>query len=992
MLTPQFILPLADEMIVDLFAGGGGMSTAIERAMGRHVDIAANHDDDATSMHRANHPQTRHFIADVFEVDPRGATKGRPVGLLHLSPDCFPAGTMVLTAHGYRPIEEISIGDLVLTHRGRWRAVTDTMATERELIRVTGHGHPGLTVSAEHPFYARRRHDTWSTSPRGYRATYEPAAWIPATDLGRGWYWATPHAFPDAKAPAVGGRGMEITPDLLWLAGRYLGDGWTRLDDKHAELVITCGKHEVDGLRQLLAKWPAIAGRAGYDELRWQERHTGTAYQFTTAHQGFVEWLREHFGHGAAEKRVPGWALGMPKELREALLSGYVSADGQTTDAFIETQSVSKALAFGVKALAESLGHTVAVYTNLNRNVIEGRAVNVLPIWRCRWRHAVDEAHRQTFRDDLHEWAPVRKTEIGVGHGRVFNLSVEDDESYVVEGIVAHNCTHFSQAKGGQTRNTKIRGLSWVGVRWAGQVRPRVITLENVKQIRQWGPLIAKRDKATGRVVKLDGSVAIPGERVPVQNQFLVPDPKHAGRTWKRFLAVLAGMGYTVDSKILVAADFGAPTTRERLFLQARCDGEPIVWPEATHFKNPGKGQKRWRAAAECIDWSIPCPSIFTRKRPLADATMKRIARGVQRFVIDAAEPFIVPVTQSSNPNSRPVSDPLRTVTTAKGGEFMVAAPHVVPVTHHGKREPIDPCGPLPTVTAAHRGEFMSVSPLLAKFRGSSDGADISQPLPTITSGAGAARPAGCAHAMGVVAPVLIQAAHGEGSGATTRRGLGAHDVKLPVGTVHAGGGSFACATAFLEQANGGFNVTPGHDARRPLTTATHTGSQQRVVAANLAHLRHNCDARDAADPLQTVSAGGLHHGVIECTLSPEHEAGALRVAAFLIRYYGEGGQHGELSQPAATITAKDRLALVTVTIQGQPYVIVDIGLRMLEPRELYMAQGFPADYNITHGHDGRAFSKSKQVRMCGNSVSPPPAEAMLRAISAESRIGSAAA
>lgn len=425
------------------------------------------------------------------------------------------------------------------------------------------------------------------------------------------------------------------------------------------------------------------------------------------------------------------------------------------------------------------------------------------------------------------------------------------------------DCTHFSQARGGQPRSRTIRALSWVVHKWAGRVRPDVITLENVEQILQWSPLVAKRDKATGRVVKLDGTIAERGERVPIDQQCLVPDKHRLGHNWRHFVAGLRAMGYRVQWKRLRACDYGAPTIRTRLFLVARRDGQPIRWPEPTHAAKPKRGQRAWRSAAECIDFAMPCPSIFTRKRPLAESTMRRIAKGVQRYVLDAAEPFIVPIANWSGENVQPGSEPLRTVTAhPKGGAFAVCAPTIVQ-TGYGERE-----GQAPRVPG------------------------VGKPLGTIVAG-------GCKHAL---------------------------------------------ATAFLEQANTGL---VGHDARKPISTIVGTGSTQRLV---------------------------------ECTLSADDEAGAQRVAAFLMRYHGLGGQHGDLRDPATTITTKDRLALVTVVIRGTPYVIVDIGLRMLQPRELYRAQGFPDRHVIDHGHDGRTFSKSAQVRMVGNSVSPPPMAALVRA------------
>lgn len=663
------------------------------------------------------------------------------------------------------------------------------------------------------------------------------------------------------------------------------------------------------------------------------------------------------------------------------------------------------------------------------------------------------------------------------------------------------DCTHHSQAAGGQPRNKEIRGLSWQAIKWGGTVAPRVITLENVTQIRKWGPLIAKRDKVTGRVLKLDDSVAIPGERVPLEQQFLIPDPKRAGQTWRRFVRDLRELGYTVEDQTLCAADYGAPTTRERLFMVARRDGRPIVWPKPTHAKNPGPGQKKWRAAAECIDWSIPCPSIFLSKeegrglgikRPLADATLKRIAKGIKRYVIDAASPFIVPVTHQGGDRVHDINDPMRTVTGANRGELALSDPIIVPIAHYNGRDTAHSSQePLRTITAATKGgEFALATPILAKFRGQSIGSSIEDPIPTITSGGACKRPAGAAHALGLITPILVQAPHGEGrpdgvkrwgSGAKeatdplgTITGSGGHatavatlvqtgygerkaeyfclacgthfqgtnvsyqspactgcgetdpvrleragqapralDIEAPLGTI-VGTGKHSISTAYLAQMNGGFNTTPGHEVDRPMTTITNSGSQQQVVTANLVTLRNNCVGHGVDEPVATITAGAEHHavvsaflssyytdesnrcrdmgapaatittenrlGFVECTLAPETEERALRVAAFMIKYYGEGGQMNGADEPLPTISTKDRLALVTVVIKGTPYVIVDIGLRMLAPRELYLAQGFRPDYIIDRGHDGRVFSKSAQVHMCGNSVSPVLQQAIVTA------------
>ncbi len=621
--------------------------------------------------------------------------------------------------------------------------------------------------------------------------------------------------------------------------------------------------------------------------------------------------------------------------------------------------------------------------------------------------HTVNHPSAKHFTTDVFEGDP--DTECGGKAVGWFHMSPD--------------CTHHSQAAGGQPRKREIRNLSWIGLKWGGKKRPRVISLENVKQILQWGRLIAKRDKDTGRVVTLDqvphptkkgkttNRIAAPGEQVPVSNQFLVPDPKQRGRTWRRFVSLLEGMGYVVEWKVIKACDFGAPTSRERLFMIARCDGRPVVWPEPTHAKNPVKGQQKYKTAADCIDFSDLGKSIFGRKKDLADATLRRVAKGMKKFVIDSPAPFIVPIANWSGESVQPAGEPLRTITSyPKGGAFSVVSPVIAPATHQGSDRVNDPLDPLPTVTCANRGELTLVSPtLIQSGYGERQGQEprvpgLDQPLGTVVAG-------GVKHAL--ASACIVQAGHGEGSGANKRRSHGVNDICGPVGTVTASGGGQSVSAAVMIQANGGFNTTHAKDMRDPMTTVTNTGSQQQLVVANLAHLRGNCDARDLNAPLHTVSAGGQHHGlvsafmerafggsvgqglddpaptitaggggkssVVSLKLSPEHEAGALRVAAFLISYYGTENISA-CDSPAPTITTKDRLAMVTVMVKGTPYVIVDICLRMLKPSELYKAQGFPTDYIISNGADGKPFTKTQQVHMCGNSVSPPPMAALARA------------
>lgn len=447
------------------------------------------------------------------------------------------------------------------------------------------------------------------------------------------------------------------------------------------------------------------------------------------------------------------------------------------------------------------------------------------------------------------------------------------------------DCTHFSQAKGGQPRSKEIRSLAWVVIRWAGTVRPDVITLENVEQMLQWSPLVAKRCPSTGRVVTLDEvtdpatgkttyRVAAPGEVVPRGNQFLVPSKKHLGRNWGHFVQALRDLGYAVQWRVICNADLGAHSTRTRLYMIARCDGLPIVWPEQTHAKKPKAGQARHRPAADCIDWSIQGKSIFDRDKPLAEATQRRIAHGVKKFVLDSPQPFIVP----------------------------------------GKTAPV-------LVQMGH-GQGSG-----ATARRSYGANDITGPLGTVTASGGG---------HGIAAATLVQMGYGERPGQAPR----VPGLDKPLGTIVAGGGKHGLTTAFMVQANGGFNATPARAMDTPMSTVTTSGSQQQLCTLQL---------------------------------SQDDEAGALRCAAFLMRYHGHGGQWSDLRDPMTTITTRDRLALVTVWLKGEPWVIVDITLRMLTPRELYNAQDFPPGYVIDRTAAGKPLTKTAQVRMAGNSVSPLP-------------------
>lgn len=492
--------------------------------------------------------------------------------------------------------------------------------------------------------------------------------------------------------------------------------------------------------------------------------------------------------------------------------------------------------------------------------------------------HEVNHPQTRHFVSDVFEVDPVSVTQ-----GRPVGLL-----------WASPDCKHFSKAKGGKPVSKKIRSLAWVVVKWAKLVQPRVICLENVEEFQTWGPL----------------------------NDDNKPCPERKGRTFKRWKRSLEQLGYVIEHRELRACDYGAPTIRKRLFLVARRDGQPIVWPEPTHaapssLQIKAKKLQPWRTAADCIDWDIQAPSIFERKKPLAEATNRRIAKGIMRYVVEAKEPFIIgqggPI-YAGKPT--PTTKPLGTITTESHRALVV--PTLIQ-TGYGERPGQAPRvpgldKPLGTVVAGQKHAL--VSAFLAKHYTGVVGSDLADPVATVTS----------VDHHSLVAANLIHMGHGEGKDGTKRFSYGIRDVEQPLNTITASG-------------------VPGG-----------------LVTSNLIKMRGDNVGSATDEPVHTISAQGTHHA---------------EVRAFLIKYYSTD-QDPALLEPLHTVTTKDRFGLVMV--HGEPYAIVDIGLRMLAPRELYRAQGFPESYIIDRGADGRPLTKTAQVRMCGNSVCPPLARAIVAA------------
>ncbi|RJL18229.1 DNA cytosine methyltransferase [Paracoccus siganidrum] len=650
------------------------------------------------------------------------------------------------------------------------------------------------------------------------------------------------------------------------------------------------------------------------------------------------------------------------------------------------------------------------------------------------------------------------------------------------------DCKHFSKAKGGAPRDRNIRDLAWVVVRWAEEAKPDVICMENVEEFVTWGP------------TDNDGQ----------------PIKWLAGQTFELWISRLKKAGYRVKWRELRACDYGAPTIRKRWFLVARRDGRPIVWPKPTHG-DPKSAEVRkgkllpWRTAAECIDWSLPCPSIFDTGaeimakhglravRPLASNTLARVARGMKRYVIEAERPFLVNLTHGGRVED--AAEPFKTITGAHRGEKAVVdisvasaggfeyapratlAPHMMSLKGTARRDSaitaphptvlaggghsalvvpsIVGCGgragqsrprggdePFATVTA--KADACLVAASLQRFNGGATGSDLRDPAPTVTANSWIKKPGGAAP-LGMLAPFLAELGHGETSKTGAKRwGFGSKPLTDQLGTITAGGKSHAIVAPVLTYAQqGGGN----RDARDPHhTICASKKDQNSLIAATMVHVGNGeragqqPRALDIGAPLNTVVASGVKQYPVAAFLAQQnggprmeahagHDIGSpistiaatgshqTPVAAWLAKWFSTP-QDPRIDEPIHTVTTKPRFDVeiahlavppfapeheararevaeflrahdawdggefVTLEIAGATFVVVDIGMRMLTPRELYRAQGFPDDYVIEGVWEGldsdeprwRAFAKDVQVSCCGNSVCPPLAEAIVAA------------
>ncbi len=499
------------------------------------------------------------------------------------------------------------------------------------------------------------------------------------------------------------------------------------------------------------------------------------------------------------------------------------------------------------------------------------------------------------------------------------------------------DCKHFSKAKGGKPVDKNIRGLAWIVLRWAGTVRPRVIILENVEEFQTWGPV------RRGHPVK-----------------------SKTGQTFHKWLGQLEALGYMVEWRELVAADYGAPTTRKRFFLIARSDGRPIVWPEPTHAPTDSQevkagAKKPWRSAAEIIDWSLPTPSIFATKeeirerygvaaiRPLAKNTMRRVACGVDKFVIRSASPFLVIVNHAGEFRGQGMGDPLQTITAKHG--YGVASPVMAPLTMHNNQNAVGTAitDPVNTITGTGAGGHqMVITPAMIQYHTEQTervrGQGVTDPIMTIDA----------SNRYGLAAATLTKYYNGDNN----------QDVAAPLHTVTTRDRE-GLTVANLSKYYGGVVGAAASDPLPTVTAVDHNALQ----TAHMVKMKGTNLGGQAQDPLQTITAGGGHHGVVTTKIAKAEP----------------GADMGNWPKIRAALNEfcdyhLEDTEVILFLIGGAWYFMADIGLRMLTPRELYRANGFPDDYKIERDYTGKEYGKTKQVARCGNAVPPPFATALVRA------------
>lgn len=975
----------------DMFCGCGGSSQGARDA-GIEVMMAGNHWERAIETHQTNFPDTDHDKADIEEIDPRRWPR---TTTLWASPECFPAGTLILAARGLIPIEDITIGDLVLTHKGRWMPVVNVGSRVTDTIVVRGQGHSaGIETTSEHPFLVMPQMRAWSREKHNWVRSFGEPEWKPAGALRDvPCRWATPVKYEPLQIPEVPGRGMPIDdPEFWWLVGRWLGDGTLRLRmnqrdvlsesvannrpypapcivcgqvaERNAryphianwycakckalagsgsEVHIACGRKKVNELRAHLAHWKSDGKRSGFGELKWREHETRSAVVFETAHSGLAEWLIDHFGRHAYGKAVPAWALAMPTAFRQSLLDGYVSADGHVSSRRTTASTVSKRLAVGIRLLAESLGHRVSLYRDRRGGTatIEGRLVNTRDNWTVEWENNKSQAN--AFEDEGRAWSLVKQVCTGQSGVQVYNLEVETDESFVADGIIVHNCPWHGYAQGRK--------------RWNGQLG----IWEKAKPDPE-GERSRARMYDVPRFAAHHGYEAIIVENVVEARKW---------RLWDDWLREMSNLGYENRALYLNSMFFGVPQSRDRLYVvfwkkhlpAPQLDFRPPAYcptceKQVEAVQSWKNRKKQWGKYGPKNQYLYRCPScagvvepyrppalvaldltdlgtrIGDRPVPLKPRTLERIQRGLEKY----GRQMLVIETMYSDGSDRAFSvlDPLHTQTTRQTMGIMT--PIVFDLAHGGDGGKIVPASdPLMTKTTCQ--SFGMAMPMLTSVNYFDDqNRPVTGPMPTQTTASKQAL---------VVPPTAV---------IVFRRLATAQSPAEPLTTVSAGGIHHGILRLpfYVGYANGS---GPAHGTDEPLLTLHTQIGHGLIFPEPLLVVNYTPGyCKPAGSELATITAQDHHALVVPMP--------------FLSSYYTHGDGR-PIDEPMATIPTLHKHALV---IPDTIPALEDCLFRMLKPPEIGLGMGFAPTYVVLG-------NQREQVRQYGNAVTPPASRWLWRQV-----------
>jgi site-specific DNA-cytosine methylase len=937
--------------VTDQFCGAGGSSQGVRKyaersgiTTGLEVKLALNHWQLAIDTHSHNFPDTQHDCTDIQACDPRYYPS---TTILVTSPECFPAGTLILTDRGNIPIEHVRAGDFVLTHMNRWQRVTSAMRKVAATVVVQGQGHPGLECTAEHPFYVRRQTRPWNNDLRRNVRHIADPEWMDAGHLAdQDVRWATPFEIPGLNIPAVGGRGARYDEAFWWMVGRWLADGTVRLREGNSEITLACGAKKVPELRERLhALRPAAGRRSGQGEYQWRERDVRTATLFETGHDGLARWLVDHFGKLAHGKRIPVWALGMAVSWRQALLEGYLSGDGSVGIRRTQCSTVSKQLAIGLRLLATGLGYhvTLGLYDQ-HCDVIEGRKVNTRPQWMLTWEN--NRSQRTGWHDDRHAWSLVKCVKPGRPRVELFNLSVAQDESYVADGIVVHNCTNHSVAKGRKQVKSQLdafatgkqdaaaersRATMWDVVRFAEFHKYKVIITENVVDARAWILWDAW--------IMAMHNLGYQHQAVFYNSMFAWPTPQSRDRMYVVFWRK-GQRKPDLDLRPWAPCQQCGPVQAIQRFkpkanVKAKYGTQyTYVCPLCAQNVMPF-----YFAAINAIDWTVKAERIGDRKKPLEERTMQRIAYGLKKY---GNRPLSVTNYFSSGTACRvkdATTDPLFTQHSKAGTAVVLPFALSLNYPQQQAKSVVDP---IDTVTANRPMALVSPVMVETKYSHSGDnrskGAD--EPLAAQTG----------QQSVGVALPFVLDSSFTKAKGEYMSAG------DEPIGTqTTTQSKSVVIPPALMVDTNYFTDhVRPVDGVLPSQTGANKMGFLTTLRGTDATAVKGTASGLD--EPVGTISAGGVHHALITG-----------KTMGWLSSYYGVATD-GALDESMGTLSTRDRHALVH---GAKDLRVEDLYFRMLKAHEVKAGMAFAPDYTVLG-------NQREQVKQLGNAVTPPVMEMLI--------------